>query len=76
MRSHAPASLPCSGNTGYPSREETQNWLNAKEDEFVRWKTQGLRVNVEQWKDKYLYIDMHEIFFVEFPCLLNEWLKR
>jgi hypothetical protein len=24
----------------------------------------------------YLYSDMHEIFFVEFPCLLYEWLKR
>jgi hypothetical protein len=33
-------------------------------------------VNVNQWKDRYLYTDMHELFFVEFPCLLHEWLKR
>jgi len=32
-------------------------------------------VNVKKWKDDYLYTDMHEIFFVEFPCLLHEWLK-
>jgi hypothetical protein len=32
--------------------------------------------NVEQWKNRYIYNDMHEIFFVEFPCLLYEWLKR
>jgi hypothetical protein len=24
----------------------------------------------------YLYSDMHELFFVEFTCLLYEWLKR
>jgi hypothetical protein len=35
-----------------------------------------LRVNAKQWKDMYLYSDMHEIFFVEFPCLLHEWIKR
>jgi len=35
-----------------------------------------MRVIVEQWKGRYLYPDMHEIFFVEFPCLLHEWLKR
>jgi hypothetical protein len=23
-----------------------------------------------------MYIDMHEIFFVEFPFLLFEWIKR
>jgi hypothetical protein len=31
---------------------------------------------VKQWKDKYLCIDMHEIFFAEFMCLLYEWMKR
>jgi hypothetical protein len=31
---------------------------------------------VKRWKDKYLYTDMHEMFFVEFPCLLYEWMKR
>jgi hypothetical protein len=34
-----------------------------------------MRVNVKKWKDDYLYTDMHEIFFVEFPCLSYEWLK-
>ena len=26
--------------------------------------------------DKYIYSDIHEIFFAEFPILLNEWLSR
>ena len=35
-----------------------------------------MRVNVNKWKDRYLYMDMHDLFFVEFPFLLHEWLKR
>jgi hypothetical protein len=31
-------------------------------------------VNVKEWKGRYLYSDMHELFFTEFPCLLHEWL--
>jgi hypothetical protein len=35
-----------------------------------------LKVNVKKWKEDYFYRDMHEISFVEFPCLLFGWLKR
>jgi len=60
----------------YPYREEIPNWLTIKEHEFALLETQGLRVNLNRWKDKYLYIDMYETFFVELPYLLYEWLKR
>jgi hypothetical protein len=33
-------------------------------------------VNVKRWKDKYIYTNMHETFFIEFPCFLYEWMKR
>jgi hypothetical protein len=33
-------------------------------------------VNAKEWKGKYLYSDMHELFFMKFPCMLHEWLKR
>ena len=32
-------------------------------------------MNEKQWKDKYLYSDMHGIFSVESSCLLHEWIK-
>jgi hypothetical protein len=54
----------------YPSKEEIKDWLTAKEHEFSLWETQGLRVNVKRWKDKYLYTNMHETFFVEFPLFV------
>jgi hypothetical protein len=58
------------------SQEEIQDWLTTKEHEFSQWENQGLNVNVKRWKEKYIYTDMHEIFFLEFSCLLYEWLKR
>jgi hypothetical protein len=59
-----------------PSQEEMQDQLFAKEDGFAQSQTKGLITNIECWKERYIYTDLHEIFFVEFPCLLYEWLKR
>jgi hypothetical protein len=41
----------------HPSWEEIQYWLTAKEHEFSLRETKGLRVNGNQWKDRYMYID-------------------
>ena len=34
------------------------------------------RLSPENWLDQYLYTDIHEIFFAEFPIVLHEWLSR
>jgi hypothetical protein len=60
----------------HPTKEEIQYWVEEKEHDFSLRETQGLRVNAKQWKDMYLYSDMHDIFFTEFPSLLHEWIKR
>jgi hypothetical protein len=59
-----------------PSKEEIQDWIEAKEDEFSLQEMQGMRVNAKEWKRRYIYLDMHDLFFAKFPCLLDEWLKR
>ena len=33
-------------------------------------------MSTKNWLDRYLYIDIHEIFFAEFPIVLHEWLSR
>ena len=63
-------------NDVYPSWEEIQYRLTLKEEQIAWRETQGMIVNMEHWKNKYIYTYMHENFFVEFPCLLYEWLKR
>ena len=35
----------------------------------------GTWLSVENSIDKYIYYDIHNIFFVEFPILLHEWLS-
>jgi hypothetical protein len=44
--------------------------------QFFLVETQGLKVYIMRWKDRYIYTNMHGIFFFEFPYLLYEWLKR
>jgi len=59
----------------HPSKEEIQYWIEAKEHDFYLLEMQVLWVNTKELKGVYLYFYLHEIFFVEFPCLLHEWLK-
>jgi hypothetical protein len=30
----------------------------------------------EKWMQRYVYTELHEIFFGEFPIILTEWLER
>jgi hypothetical protein len=30
----------------------------------------------KQWMQRYVFMDLHEIFFGEFPKILTEWLER
>ena len=32
-------------------------------------------MRAEDWLDRYIYSDIHEIFFAEFPIVLHEWLS-
>jgi hypothetical protein len=34
------------------------------------------RINSEKWLQRYVFTDLHEIFFVDFPIVLVEWLQR
>ena len=32
-------------------------------------------MNAKKWIDQYIYSDIHEIFFVEFPIVMHEWFS-
>ena len=34
-----------------------------------------MHLSMENWLDRYIYSDIHEIFFAEFPIVLHEWLS-
>ena len=54
-----------------------EDWMESKVLEFARRERVGSRaqLNLEAWLELYLYIDLHEIFFVEFPIVPHEWLS-
>ena len=55
-------------------KEDIEDWLYAKPRVFVQEESAGTWFSAERWLDDYIYSDIHEILFVEFPILLHEWL--
>jgi hypothetical protein len=52
--------------------EEIQDRVSEKEDKFRQQETKNMQINLEWWKQRYIFTNLHENFFVEFPCLLHE----
>jgi hypothetical protein len=58
------------------TNEEGDNqWLEQKEQEFSQKENKNPRLKNKQWLQRYVYTDLHEIFFGEFPNLLAEWME-
>ena len=55
-------------------KEEIEDWLEAKTLDFAQEESAGTWFSAERWLDDYIYSNIHEIFFVEFPVLLHEWM--
>ena len=57
-------------------KDEIEDWMDYKTLAFTEEESVGTRLSIEKWIDEYIYSDIHEIFFAEFPILLHEWLSR
>jgi hypothetical protein len=57
-----------------PTREEIEGWLSTKEIEFAHKDNRNPRITPHRYLDKYVFIDLHETFFHDFPHLLQEWI--
>ena len=58
----------------HPTTEEIEDWMEAKTLVFAQEESARMQFSAERWLDDYIYSDIHEIFFVEFPIILHEWL--
>jgi hypothetical protein len=58
-----------------PTKEEIGWWLEMKECEFSRDQNKN-PYQSEKWLQRYVFTDLHEIFFTDFPIVLAEWLQR
>ena len=60
----------------HPSKAEIHKWVESKEKEFAERENINHRLSVEDWLQRYIFIDLHEIFFATFPIELHAWLSR
>ena len=58
------------------TKKEIEGWLDRKIHEFIAQENRNPRVSKEQWLERYLYTEVHEIFFASFPSELYEWIVK
>jgi hypothetical protein len=59
-----------------PMKVEIERWLKIKELEFA-WKDNiKPKLTPHKYLDKYMFSNLHEVFFFDFLHLLQEWLLR
>lgn len=59
-----------------PTKKEIEEWSDLKLHKFTVQESRNRRVSEEDWLDRYIFTDIHEIFFVSFPIELYEWIAR
>jgi len=59
-----------------PKKSKIKGWLRTKEIEFAQKDNRNPRITPRKYMDKYMFTDLHEVFFCDFPHLLQEWILR
>lgn len=59
-----------------PMKKEIEKWIDRKMHEFKSQENKNPRMLKEEWLQRYLYIEEHEVFFCHFPFKLYEWLIK
>ena len=60
----------------HPKKNEIEDWMDSKTLEFAQEGSTGTRLSVDNLIDKYIYYNIHEIFFAKFLIILYEWFSR
>jgi hypothetical protein len=53
-----------------PTKVEIEGWLRTKELEFSQKENRNPSITPHKYLDKYVFKDLHEVFFCDFPHLL------
>ena len=60
----------------HPQLSDIDTWFEAKTKEFAEKENRSPNYDSEAWLQKYIYTDVHEVFFATFPSELHSWLAR
>ena len=58
----------------HPELSEIEAWFETKAKEFAETENINLNRDSEAWLQKYIYTDIHKVFFAMFPSELHLWL--
>jgi hypothetical protein len=59
-----------------PTKAGIERQLKRKELEFAHKDNRNPKITSHKYLEKYVFSDLHEVFFCDLPCLLQEWLLR
>jgi hypothetical protein len=59
-----------------PTKAEIERWLRTKELKFSQKENRNPKYTPHKYLDIYVFSELHEVFFSEFPHLLQESLLR
>ena len=60
----------------FPSKREIQKWTEDQEKDFTEAQNKNPNLSTEDWLKRYIFTDIHEIFFGGIHQELYEWLGR
>jgi hypothetical protein len=60
----------------FPSKIEIQKWIEDQEKDFAEAQNKIPNLSIEDWLERYIFTDIHEIFFGGIRRELYEWLSR
>jgi hypothetical protein len=58
------------------SNEEMEIWLKMKDLEFAQKDNRNPNLTPRKYMDKYVFNNLHEVFFCDFPLVFQEWISR
>jgi hypothetical protein len=60
----------------FPSKTKIQKWIEDQEKEFVEIQNKNPKLSIKDCLQKYIFTDIHEIFFGGIHQEIYEWLAR
>jgi hypothetical protein len=60
----------------FPSKTKIQKWIEDQQKDFVEDQNKNPNISTEDWLGRYIFTDIHEIFFGGIHQELYEWLAR
>ena len=60
----------------FPSKTEIQKWIEDQENDFLEAQNKNPNLSTKDWLERYIFTDIHEIFFRGIHQELYEWLAR